>query len=157
MTTLIPPTGPLATVLILAHVGVGIVGYGTNALAGWEAAEVRRGRLSERRFLDGKVAPAQLAVLWVPLLGGLLVATVDPEALGQAWFLVATAIWSVSAVVALAVAWPAQRRLGALIGTVPDDDPRLRTLAVRLLRAEQAIVICYVIAFVLMVAKPGHR
>jgi|GEM_PF-2626992 uncharacterized membrane protein len=157
MSPLISPTGPLATVLILAHVGVGIVGYGTNALVGWDAWELARGGRVERRFLDGTVTPAELALLWVPLLGGLLVALVDPEALGQAWFLVAWALWCLSAAVALAVAWPTQRRLGRLLDDAPSSANEVRALARRLLRAEQLIVVCYVVAFWLMVLKPGNR
>jgi len=154
---LLSATGPIATVLILAHVGVGIVGYGTNALAGWDASEVLRGRTEGRRFLDGSVAPSQLAMLWVPILGALLVALVDPEALGTAWFLVAFGAWCVSVALVLAVAWPAQRELGRLLAATSAVPEALRRPARRMLRAQQLIVVCYVIAFWLMVLKPGNR
>jgi hypothetical protein len=159
MLGLLSPTGPAATVLILAHVAVGIVGYGANALAGWEAADVVHGRSGQARFLDGTVSPAQLALLWVPILGALLVALVDPEALGQAWFLVALVAWCASAAIAIGVAWPTQRRLGLLLAGRVQAAGRARgdvqLLAHRLLRAEQAIVVCYLVAFWLMVLKPG--
>jgi hypothetical protein len=173
--------GALYDVVLLAHVASGLVGYGSVAATGYYAAEARRlepllaargdpppdafpagGPLASRSarvrryFSPGANLAARLVYL-VPVLGAVLVAEAGKRSwLGQPWLLGALSLWVLSAGVAQFVLWPAETDLQDLLsGAGEEDSPPLSRAARRVELAAVVMSLCYLVAFVLMVAQPG--
>lgn len=170
--------GATYQILLVAHVGCAIVGFGSMALTGGYARlagreEARGGppraarpgppRAARRYFRPGPNLASRL-VLVVPVLGLGLVG-LDPGAdLGQAWVWLGLALWALAAALAVTVLWPAEARIQDLLAlpvaggpTAPPGLPGPGALAQASRRASMsaaAIDLAFVAALVIMVAQP---
>lgn len=142
---------PAFVVLLLAHVALGVLGYGANAMAGWSARDVavHGPTASAARFFDGRISIGQYLVFGVPIVGIIMLVVRAGYVVGQGWFLGAVTLWVVTIALLTARGWPRQRELGRLLSE-GGDDATLHRSAAGVLRVQQVVVVCYVVAFVLM-------
>lgn len=133
-----------------------MVGYGSNAVAGWYAARAKAGVIDEemRRFLGDGIALAQWCVILVPVAGVALLADHNLADVGRSWFIGAVASWVVTAVVLISVGWPAQRRITRELATAFPNLKTVKTSASAMLRSQQLAVLLYLLAFTFMLFKP---
>lgn len=153
---------PIVDLVLLIHVVVGLLGYGSIAMHGFNLRKFRRlgWTVQTERFFDGAFDRTQWFVYGVPVAGiavllALKGATAD---VSQGWFIGAVIMWVISAGIAGMVVFPTSRQLGA---SHKDDSVApaegATTLKVQIERSERAVGICvvaYVIAFYLMLFKP---
>jgi len=142
---------PAFVALLLAHVALGVLGYGANAMAGWSARDVAVHGPSApaAKFFDGRISFGQYLVFGVPVVGIIMLVVRAGYVIGQAWFLGAVTLWVVTIVVLIARGWPYQREVGRMVSEGADD-LALHERALGVLRVQQVVVVCYVVAFVLM-------
>ncbi|MGH9101441.1 MAG: hypothetical protein ACRDYD_00425 [Acidimicrobiales bacterium] len=163
--------------VLLVHVLVGLVGFGSVAATGVLAYQARLGAApSERVLRYFRPGPnlAARALYLVPVLGLALVGmSGDRATLHQAWLLAASGLWLAAAIVARAVVWPAEATLQRLLAGQPEGarapsqvpaTPQVRATpqgsagvwaaARRAERGAALVEVAYVAAFVLMVAQP---
>ncbi|MCL5052727.1 MAG: hypothetical protein M1447_02770 [Gammaproteobacteria bacterium] len=147
---------PIYVLLLIMHVGAGLIGYGANAMAGWTARDVANQGPTDsvRRFFDGKVSLAQWCVVLVPVFGVSLLLIRDASDISKLWFWAAVTIWVITLGLLTGKGWPAQRRLGSLLDAVERSDIEIRGSGVAVLRTQQIVVTLYLIAFFLMLFKP---
>jgi hypothetical protein len=145
---------PIYVLLLILHVGIGLIGFGSNAIAGWTARDVAANGSTDmvQRFFDGKISLAQWCVVLVPVFGVSLLVVRDASDVEQPWFLVAVAIWIIELGILTARGWPAQRKLGTALGS--GGDAEIHRLGITVLRTQQLVVILYLVAFYLMLFKP---
>jgi putative copper export protein len=154
-------------VLILAHALCAIVGFGALAATGAYAQAVRAAGdpfASEtlRRFFRPGHNLAAASILAVPVLGAwLLIAQHGQDAhLAYPW--IGLGCWSIAAVVAATVIWPAEHRLQLLLDAdasphaMPgaEDRAMLDALANRCFKGATVTTVCFVVAVVVMLAQP---
>ena len=157
------PEGPGYSVLLVLHVAVAVVGFGTVAATGVQAARARRGPGQPgadglRRYFRPGVNWAGRTLYLVPVLGfGLLADSSGAFDLGDAWVVAGLAVWVVAAVLAEVLVWPGERRLQTLV-TERWDDPGARQALeeqCRRIAVTSAVLAgLFVAAVVVMVAKP---
>jgi hypothetical protein len=147
---------PIYVLLLILHVGAGLIGYGANAMAGWTARDVAHQGPTDsvRRFFDGKVSLAQWCVVLVPVFGISLLLIRDASDISKLWFWAAVTIWVITLGLLTGKGWPAQRRLGGLLDAVECSDIEIHESGVAVLRTQQIVVTLYVVAFYLMLFKP---
>lgn len=148
---------------VVAHVGAAVVGYGAlgaTAAYGDRAARAERPRdlASLRRYFRPGRNWAARVVLLVPVLGGLLLGLGDRGAIGRPWPWIGLGSWTVTAALASAVVWPAERELQdyfALADPVPPSaTAAARRAGRRASLAGGAIALCFLVAVVAMVGQP---
>jgi hypothetical protein len=152
---------PIVDVLLLAHVIVGLLGYGAIAMHGWYLRKYRReGWTSQtERFFDGAFDRTQWFVYLVPIVGiAVLVVLRGASAdVSHAWFIGAVLAWTISAGLAGMIVFPSSRRLGESRQERRFADSSGAVIAAQVIRSERAVGICviaYVTAFYLMLFKP---
>ncbi|MCI2975946.1 MAG: hypothetical protein MP439_07705 [Ferrimicrobium sp.] len=147
---------PMYVLLLIFHVGVGLIGFGSNAIAGWTARDAAHGGPTDsvRRFFDGKISLAQWCVVLVPVFGISLLVVRNASDISQGWFLSAVTIWVIELGILTARAWPAQRKLGALLEVDGAGDFAIHQAGQQVLRTQQIVVVLYLVAFYLMLFKP---
>ncbi|MHB8189274.1 MAG: hypothetical protein ACYDHP_02380 [Ferrimicrobium sp.] len=143
---------PIYVVILIAHIGFGLVGYGSNAVAGWYADRFGKGapRAEMERFFDGSISVSQWAVVAVPVVGVVLLILRNAGDVTKVWFLIAVVCWIATLGVLTARAWPAQRRLVEFLGDRTQAEPMVRIVW----RSQQIVVVLYVVAFSCMLFKP---
>jgi hypothetical protein len=150
-------SAPLYDVLLVAHVIVGVIGFGAMAVTGLAASSGRKSAEplvdeSLRRFFrPGRNWPAR-AIFLVPVLGLILLFGGDSGAVHQPWPWVGLGIWVFAAGLASARCWPAERRAQAALASRAVDSFRQACRQMEV--AAAAISICFVAAIVVMVAQP---
>ena len=171
-------------VVLIAHVGAGLIGFGSIAITGLQAAEARRlaaagpdvlgsatGRAQRLRqyFSPGPNRASQVIYL-VPLLGLLLVGLSGRTGeLAAGWLDGAATLWVIAVGLAHSLVFPAERGLQTALSRSPSDaavfeahEPppppdaeEVSRLARRAERGVALVEVCYVAAFVLMYVKPA--
>jgi hypothetical protein len=148
---------------VVAHVGAAVVGYGAlgaTAVHGDRAARSARPRevVSLRRYFRPGRNWAARAVLLVPVLGGLLLGLGDRGAIARPWPWIGLGAWTVTAALASAVVWPAERKLQAYFAlpepVSADATAAARRAGRRASLAGGAIALCFLVAVVVMVGQP---
>ncbi|MGC8481393.1 MAG: hypothetical protein ACP5PJ_07570 [Acidimicrobiales bacterium] len=153
---------PIVDVVLLIHVVVGLLGYGSIAMHGLNLRKYRRlgWTAQTERFFDGEFDRTQWFVYGVPVAGiaVLLVLKGATADVSQGWFIGAVLAWVISAGIAGMVVFPTSRQLGAshkVDGIAPAKEAI--TLKGQIERSDRAVGICvvaYVVAFYLMLFKP---
>jgi hypothetical protein len=165
-------TAPLYTVVLLAHVISGLLGFGVVMATGIQANGLRRavpGTVPDRlvRFFRPGTNWAAFILFLVPVFGiALLVLSRGHFRADAPWVLAGIACWTIAALAAIRGVWPAERRLQALVGAAvapsggpvdvrsPEVVAEVELLGRRAARASAISDVCYVVAFALMFAKP---
>ena len=156
------PTGVLYSTLLIFHVVSGVMGFGTTALTGIQAARARRGPSAPsaagvRRYFRPGVNWAGRALYGVPVFGfALVAASHDAWHAGDAFVVVGLALWLVAALVAEVVIWPAERRVQVIVHQRwgdPEFTPTLERDCKWLATAAIVLVFVFVAAVVVMVGK----
>lgn len=135
--------GPGFDVLLIAHVGVGLAGFGALGFTGINARDARElaravepaqvagaqaGGTSDlvfqvrdprlprlRRYFAPRMNVAERLIYLVPLLGiALALGTDGPSELAEGWLLCAASLWVIAIVCAHGVIWPAEASLQRL-------------------------------------------
>lgn len=165
-------TSPLYTVVLLAHVISGLLGFGVVMATGIQANSLRRsvpGTVPDRlvRFFRPGTNWAAFVLFLVPVFGiALLVLSRGRFRADSVWVLSGIACWTVAAVAAVRGVWPAERRLQALVGAAsasagesveilaPEVVAEVERLGRQAARLSAICDVSYVVAFALMFAKP---
>ncbi len=111
------PTGVLYTSLLMLHVLCAVVGFGTLAVTGVQAARARRGPSASgsdgvRRYFRPGVNWAGRALYGVPVFGfSLIGASHGAFRAADGFVVIGLLLWLTAALVAEAVVWPAERRI----------------------------------------------
>lgn len=117
--------GPAFDLLLVAHVAVAVIGFGSIALTGGLAWRGRHGpdgpaAATLRRFFTGRTDVVGRTVYLVPVLGVVLLAlshgTYGP---GDTFVLAGAALWVGGVAVAESVVWPGARRIGVALAAPP--------------------------------------
>jgi len=90
----------------------------------------------------------------VPVFGISLLVVRNASDISQGWFLSAVTIWVIELGILTARAWPAQRKLGALLAVDGAGDLAIHQAGQQVLRTQQIVVVLYLVAFYLMLFKP---
>jgi hypothetical protein len=149
--------------LLVAHVGCALFGFGALVTSGIQAIRLRRagpggpGVTLLRYFAPG-VNWVGRALYGVPLFGFALLADSGGHLrIGDAWVVAGLTLWTLAALAAEGFVWPAERRIqSALVGGAPAGSSasvRRDCLIVAVLGAALALI--FLVATVLMVARPG--
>lgn len=150
--------GAAYDVVLLAHVLSAFVGFGAVAVAGVNALLLRgpdRPSASLLRYYRPGVNWAGRVTFLVPVLGVALVGMSDGSwSFGDGWVSGGLALWAVAASAGEMVVWPAERGLQRLVTEGSSDDARRRSLRRRVAIGSATIVLVFVVATVIMVAKP---
>lgn len=156
-------------VVLIAHVGAGLIGFGSIAVTGLQAAEARRlaaggpdvlgsgtGRaLRLRQYFSPGPNRASQVIYLVPLLGLLLVGLSGRTGeLAAGWLDGAGTLWVIAVGLAHAIVFPAERDLQAALAHPEESWEQVARLGRRAERGVALVEICYVAAFVLMYVKP---
>jgi hypothetical protein len=145
--------------LIVAHVASALVGFGAVAASGIQATRLSRAAGDPSAGLRRYFAPganwAGRVLYLVPAFGFALLADSGGRMdAGDPWVVAGLVLWSVSMVAAEALIWPAERRIQA--GVAAGGGGRaLRRDCLVVAAGAGALVVAFVAATVLMVAKPG--
>ena len=156
-----PPDGPLYSLLLVAHVALATVGFGSIVSSGIEASRARRGPHSPsapavvRYFRPGPNIAGR-TLYGVPVLGAALIAASRGAwSAGDGFVVAGLALWTAATVIAEATVWRLERRISSVVrldwdgaGEAFDRQCRVVTASAYLLGA------VFVAAVVLMVAKP---
>ncbi|HXQ90209.1 MAG TPA: hypothetical protein VN768_01555 [Acidimicrobiales bacterium] len=164
------PTGVLYTLLLLAHVLCAVVGFGTMAVTGVQAARARRGPGAPGaegvlRYFRPGANWAGRTLYGVPVFGlSLIAASKGAFDAGDTFVVVGLMVWLVSALLAEVVLWPGERRIQVELAECWGDpaaaadaagpagtlDGDCRRVAV----AAAVLGVLFVAATVIMVGKP---
>jgi hypothetical protein len=154
---------PLYDLLLVLHVAVAFLGFGSIAMGGWAASAGRRSEqaVSEERvvrfFREGVDWPGRLIFI-VPVLGLALLFGGDRPDVSRAWPWLGLAIWVVAAGIASGMGWPAERRAQAELAAARAGDaarlPAFVSACARMERAAALTSICFVLAVTLMIWQP---
>ena len=164
---LVSVTSPGYVALMLAHALCALIGFGALAATGGYSQAVKRSRnpyASEtlQRFFRPGHNLASATIVAVPLLGGALLWTQHGADVHMLYPWLGLGAWAVAALTASLVIWPAEHRLQQLLkeSRVPSGSPeasdraRLDALATRCLRGASITTVCFLFAFVVMIAQP---
>jgi hypothetical protein len=146
---------PIYVVTLIAHVGAGLIGYGSNAFAGWMAKDMIEDResASGKQFFTGGVALSQRVVFLVPVFGIALLIMRNLSDVDKLWFLGAVAIWTATIALFMASSWPAQNRVGKVLASAELTE-ELESDLRKIYRDQRIVVLGYLVAFYLMLFKP---
>lgn len=146
---------PIYDTLLIAHVLVGMLGYGGVIFSGVFARKLLREGPSEStsRYFDGSRNTAVMFVGLVPVFGMLVlfVGQGNLHDVTKAWFDAAVLIWVVSGAAAFMKILPTERRLHSALSI---GDASVGSLAKTIERTSALCSVLYVIAFYLMLFKP---
>ncbi|MGH9127910.1 MAG: DUF2269 family protein [Acidimicrobiales bacterium] len=149
--------GALFQVVLAAHILCAVVGFGSVMATGGYAslARPRPGRDEApdavRRYFRPGPNWASRVIFLVPVLG-LVLAGIGGD-FARAWLWVGSGLWALAAGVAVAVVWPAERRVAAAVaggGAAGSLAGPARTAS----WAAGVVDLAVVAAFVVMIARP---
>jgi Predicted integral membrane protein (DUF2269) len=150
--------GAAYDVVLLGHVLAAIVGFGAVTVAGVYALLLRRpGPPSDsvvRYYRPGVNWAARITFL-VPILGVVLVGMSHGSwSYNDHWVVGGLALWAVAALAGEMVVWPAERGLQRLVTEGSADTARRQSLVWQVAASSAALLVVFVVALVIMVAKP---
>ena len=150
--------GAAYDLVLLAHVLTAFVGFGAVGVAGISALALsRRGASTEslRRYYRPGVNWAGRILFGVPVLGAvLLVMSHGAWSWTSGWVTIGLILWAGAAMTAEMVLWPAERGLQQLVSSDTFEPEQHRGLALRVVGVSAGLVAVFVVATVVMVAKP---
>ncbi len=150
--------GAAYDVVLLGHVLAAVVGFGAVGVAGAYALLLRRPgppSTSVLRYYRPGVNWAGRITFLVPVLGVTLVGMSHGAwSFHDHWVIGGLALWAVAALVGEMVVWPAERGLQRLVTEDSPDAAGRQLLAWRVAASSAALLVVFVVALVIMVAKP---
>jgi Predicted integral membrane protein (DUF2269) len=154
------PTGVGYTLLLLAHVASATIGFGALCLTGFQASRARRGPEGPsagavRRYFRPGTNWAARTLYLVPLLGfALLAASGGAFDSSDSFVVLGLAMWLLATALAEVFVWPAERRIQrAVSGDWTLDEAFVRDCT-RASSASISLALLFVVAVVVMFAKP---
>ena len=150
--------GAAYDLVLLLHVLSALAGFGAVAVAGVHALLLRRpgppGEAVVRYYRPG-VNWAGRILFVVPVLGLTLVAmSRGAWSFSDGWLMAGLMLWVVAAFGAELVLWPAERRLQDLVAEDPVTVAGSRALCLQVAGVASAELLIFVVATVVMTAKP---
>jgi hypothetical protein len=150
--------GAAYDVVLLAHVLSSVVGFGAVAVAGVNGLLLRGAEVqsaSVLRYYRPGVNWAGRVTFLVPVLGVALVGMSHGSwSYSDGWVLGGLALWLVAAMAGEMAVWPAERGLQLLVTERSADEVRRRSLRRQVALGSAAMMLVFVVATVIMVAKP---
>ncbi|HEX3565241.1 MAG TPA: DUF2269 family protein [Acidimicrobiales bacterium] len=150
--------GAAYDVVLLGHVLAAIVGFGAVTVAGIYALLLRRPgppSASVLRYYRPGVNWAGRITFLVPVLGVALVGMSHGSwSFNDHWVMGGLALWTVAALAGEMIVWPAERGLQRLVSEDTPDPGRRRTMVWQVAASSAALLVVFVVALVIMVAKP---
>ncbi|MHB8244694.1 MAG: DUF2269 family protein [Acidimicrobiales bacterium] len=154
---------PVYDILLILHVALAFIGFGSIAVGGWAASAGRRsGRpAGEERvvrfFREGVDWPGR-AILVVPVVGLVMLLAGDSSNVARPWPWIGLGIWLVAVGLASGLGWPAERRAQrALAALAAGDDsslPSFRQACKEMELASSLVSLCFVAAVAIMIFQP---
>ena len=151
---------PIGAILLIAHVIAAVIAYGALGATGAFAHAARTvddpfSSESLLRFFRPGHNLASRVLYVIPLLGFALLFTEPSGDLTRAYPWIGVAIWTVSIAIATGWLWPAEHELQELLvtGAAPGARAVVRERARGVERAAIVLTGCFVVAFVVMVAR----
>ncbi len=156
------PTNAGYSVLLLLHVGSAVLGFGAIVVTGIQARWALQGpqgarAAGVRRYFRPGVNWAARALYLVPVFGFALLADSGGDfRAGDGFVTAGLLLWLVAALAAEAVVWPGERRIQAAISAgwgepgAADYERDCR----RVFASSVGLGVVFVVAFVLMIARP---
>ncbi|MHB1710653.1 MAG: hypothetical protein ACYCV7_04525 [Acidimicrobiales bacterium] len=147
-------------IVLLAHVLAAMIGFGAVGVAGIYAVMLGlRGPASEsvERYYRPGVNWAGRIIVVVPVLGFVLLGMNSGPggySVSDGWVVTGLILWTVAAVAAEMVLWPTERRLQQLVTKSEWDISMHRSLWIRAASTSGALMVIFLTATVVMVAKP---
>jgi len=154
------PTGVLYSLLLLAHVGSAVVGFGTICATGLQAGRARRGPSGPkagavRRYFRPGPNFAARALYGVPVFGFALIAASGGAFDASDTFVVAGLLmWLVATAVAEVVVWPGERRIQAVVSGEWNLDEGFRRDCRFVATSAVCLAAVFLVAVVVMVSQP---
>jgi Predicted integral membrane protein (DUF2269) len=154
------PTGAVYSILLLLHVGTAVVGFGAVVMTGVQARRARKGPAADgaegvRRFFRPGVNWAGRALYAVPVFGFALISASQGAFTTDDGFVIAgLGLWALATVTAEFVVWPGERRIQEVVSNGWTTDPRFEVDCLRVARAAAVLSGVFVVAVILMVARP---
>lgn len=152
--------GPAYDVVEVLHVATAVVAFGSLGATGWYSALVRQ-RSAPRKdaavvryFRPGRNW-AELALFFVPVFGGALVAMAGGSTADRAWPWIGLGIWFVAVGAATGVVFPSERSIQRLVDDERSDPDELGRAARRCEQGAAVTAVCFVAALAVMIAKPA--
>jgi hypothetical protein len=152
----------------VAHIVTAIVGFLAVGMTGGQALVARRNpsSVSARRYFKQGPNWIAMSFLLTPVFGGLLEVVDNYPDVHLLWPWLALGIWIVAVAAAVAVHWPAERRIQRHLAAVyapggtPSDagdlDGRALGRDCILAAASSALIVaCFVAALIVMVTQPA--
>jgi uncharacterized membrane protein len=152
--------GAAYEVVVLAHVLAAFIGFGAVGVAGVYALVLRRrGPVSESvvRYYRPGVNWVGRVLFVVPVLGFVLIGMSHRDhgySLADGWVMIGLTLWAVAALAAEMVLWPTERSLQQLVASGDWDATAHKSLSARVAWTSGALVVIFLVAVVVMVAKP---
>ncbi len=152
--------GAAYDVVLLAHVLVALIGFGAVGVAGAYAVVLgHSGPIPEsvRRYYRPGVNWAGRILFLVPILGFVLLGMshgAHAYSSSDGWVMVGLILWVAAALAGEMVLWPDERGLQQLVAGGAWDGSAHRSLRLRVAWTSAALMIIFVVAMVVMVAKP---
>jgi hypothetical protein len=151
-------------VLLVAHVGAAVVGFGAIGASGFEARAGRRsedpGRdLGLRRFFRAGFDWAPRVIFLVPVLGLALLFAGMPGDVSLAYPWIGLGIWVAAAGLATATCWPAERRAQRALARLTDGVEagalaEFRAACAAMERSVGLISLLFLAAVAVMIVQP---
>jgi len=150
--------GAAYDVVLLGHVIGAVVGFGAVAVAGIYALLLRRPgppSVSVLRYYRPGVNWAGRVTFLVPVLGVALVGMSHGSwSYNDHWVIGGLALWAAAALAGEMVVWPAERGLQRLVSEDSPDTASRRSLGWQVAASSGVLMVVFVVALVIMVAKP---
>ena len=152
--------GTAYEVVLLAHVLAAVIGFGAVCVAGAYAVLLgHSGPIPEsvRRYYRPGVNWAGRILFLVPILGFVLLGMnhgAHAYSSSDGWVIVGLILWAAAALAGEVVLWPAEQGLQQLVAGGAWDGSAHRPLRLRAAWTSAALMIIFVLATVVMVAKP---
>ena len=153
------PNSPIYVVVLLAHAGSALVGFGSVALAGFYAPRLANGEDEGRRFFGSKRIVSRSMVFATALFGvSLLFLSAKPAVfLRYPWLRFGIVLYLAATFTVIFFIWPIERRLSEAIRVLePNDFHSIKNLCVSLGRRCALVDVLVAVTLLLMVTQPGR-
>ncbi len=149
--------------LLVAHMGSALIGFGAIAVTGVQAWRARLGPGSQsadsvRRYFRPGVNWLGRVLFLVPVFGvSLVLASKHAFGFSDTFVLIGLGLWTTAAVVAELVVWPGERRIQQAVSSSWEEEAggvKLRGTCLRVAASSAFLCAVFLVAVVIMVGQP---
>lgn len=151
-------SSPIYDVLLLAHVGSAIAGFGANGLAGFYGNQLSSSpKEAAVKYFDSPRFIAEKFIYLVPVFGLSMIAiSHGVSELQKPWVVIGIFSWLIAIGVAHGIVWPVEREIAQkLKGGFGSEE--IQVLSKKLSRGALILDLVFVFAFVMMFLQIGGK